>query len=350
MVGEKSLQEPFVWNQQPELVGDCRLVLLTQLLRFYDTAIEPYDIFGYGEGLGFQLDNMKLSNKVELVSVWGRKLECGLKFCEDSSIPLVKAKSNEPEIELLDPELLAIQKEKGPIIVAVDRFFLDFLKIKKAHFGYHVVMIKDFDVIHKTVDILDVMSSKVETISLQALKSAMYVKLDFASPNGDFYYINDNFGYQDKSVNDFKRAVLNQATAFLEKGGAAENMLELSRFLKKFGKRGKKNKKYQCYLEYQIPVLRSGFKEQEASGTFYRQLYLQFLKENGKLFNMCKEIKMVLEDFERDVYLWKTIYSDRNALDGTIFQQTEFIAERLDEIAALEKNIFSKLKKIIIDA
>lgn len=350
MVDEKSLQEPFVRNQQLKLAGDCRLLLLTWLLRFYDTAIEQYDILGYGEGLGFQLDNMKVSNKVELVSVWGRNLECGLKFCEDSSIPFVKAKSNEPEVELLDPELLAIQKEKGPIIVAADRFFLDFLKIKKAHFGYHVVMIKDIDVIHKTVDILDVLSSKVETISLQTLKSAMYVKLDFASPNGDFYYINDNFDYKDKSVNDFKRAVLNQATAFLKKDGAVANMLELSQFLKKFAKKGKKNKKYQCYLEYQIPVLCSAFKEQEGGGTFYRKLYLDFLKENGKAFGMCNEMKTVLEDFERDVVLWKTIYSDRNVLDGTIFQQTEFIAGRLNEIAALEKNIFSGLEKIIINA
>ena len=61
-------------------------------------------------------------------------------------------------------------------------------------------------------------------------------------------------------------------------------------------------------------------------------------------------MKTVLEDFERDVVLWKTIYSDRNVLDGTIFQQTEFIAGRLNEIAALEKNIFSGLEKIIINA
>lgn len=233
--------------------------------------------------------------------------------------------------------------ERGiPVVVNVDRYFLDFLNIKKAHFGYHVIMIVDIDQKKYAASIIDVMSSKIEHMDIKTLKKAMYSDIEFLSPNGEWYYIDNIENYKRKDDITFKSSLYNQSISFLDKNGALEQMYQLIGVIDKLVKRSKLSQVYKDYLEYQIPFLISLFKEQEGSGTFYRCIYFNFLKNNCTIFheiNLYEEIHKLIID---DINLWENIGPELIS-NKDIIMQAKKLTEILKNIYEIERDIFLKI-------
>lgn len=55
------------------IIGDCRLETYRWLLQFQDINSDIEDLLGFGEGLDFNVSEMKFGKKVPLLYVFGKK-------------------------------------------------------------------------------------------------------------------------------------------------------------------------------------------------------------------------------------------------------------------------------------
>ncbi len=337
----------FIDSKKKYFMGDCRLSILSQVLKRYNIDVYQSDILGYGMGLNFEVQNFNITPKIQLFNVWGRKINCEKKFCQEAGIEFCEKVSKNQKNLVFDLEIIDAVSKGKPVIIAVDRFFLNFLKIKKAHYGYHVILIISINLEDNTMDVYDVMAEKIETVDIDIIKQAMYIDLPVASPNGVWYTINNISEIREKQVNDFKRTIYDQSELALGKRGMLNEMLETVKFLKVCEKKARIYKSYKTYIDFQIPYLLSIFKEQEGSGSFYREVYYEFLERNCIKFQLYELLERVKQDFLFDINLWKQLCSEIKSIEDDNCKKTIILCNYLSQIYLYEQKIFLTIKNCV---
>lgn len=286
--------------KKPDYFSDCRLFCFRMLFSYYGYYPSETELFGYGEGIDLKLKNVSpLSTKVFLPV--GRTDEFEINYAKKVGIPIKVGTFDEhcEFDELISTFKMLIEKGK-PVVVNVDRFYLDFLSIKKAHMGLHAVLVIGYD--ESSFIVLDGLNqNKINKIGYEDFYNAVMSKCPI--PTGKkYYYIEQEDYYILKEVNkyDFLRSIKNASSFILDEciGPIKEYLsyLKLNMF---------KNKEMIIkFMDIQRSLLIDSIREQERSHYFYRLLFFSHIKNNKsfiskeyhkKMFGLFDKLKIALE-------------------------------------------------------
>lgn len=339
--------------------GDCRLIIFSTLLKYYGVKnILPRELIGFGKGLDFDYKEVQLKS-LKLISVNGRKEDFILKLCKKNNLDLKKCKSN-----MGYSHIITNLNNNVPVIICLDRYYLEYLKIERAHFGYHVVLVIDYN--DKGIRVIDALSDKIEVIDYATLERAIYSNLKYLSPNGAWFVFNDNknklVNYNNLDNNNimtnnnlynhfeikndrftFFMSVKEQSEIMLKQNGSIDKLIEVTTFIKKLYKKIKTMPSYVHYLKYQIPFICTSIKEQDGESSFYRRLYYDFLKDYLRYYNFNIFYSSIKNIIDKELAIWNYVGYNLCKENKNISKQTREIIICFKKIADLEKLLFSKL-------
>lgn len=324
-------------NEKYKNSVDCRLALLTHMLNMKNIIINQYDILGYSSSLDFLCEKKNILNKFELLTIKGRKIDCEQRFIENVGLKYVDNKAVEND-DVFDEDIMNKVLSGIPVILSVDRYYLEFLNIKRSHFGWHAVMINGVNKDNKSVEVIDALSSDIKVVDFSILKKAMFSEESYITPQGKWYYVEDYDKFKLLSNDNFINSLRKQSQYAIEKNGMIEQMNQLLKCLEMFVDKRMNNGKFEILLKCQVMHLISVFKEQESTSTLYRSHYFDFIYNNCKKYNMNDLFLQIENEIKDDIQIWKLIGNidlKKNSIDIAM----EMI-EYLKKIKKLENKIF----------
>lgn len=285
---------------------DCRMFCLLWLLERENIKVSQEDIFGIGGGINFAFSNMLRDNKAIKCPV-GRNIETEELFCKRSGIKmvmgnLIKEACKEDAIKHIC-SLLAV---KGELVLTVDRWFLDYLRCKKSHMGYHQIILTNYDYNKNTFNVLDgLCGMEIQTINSELLLKAIYSDWTVNPHIGDYYYIDA----RNKAINDtcekeliIRETLINLYNQLDEHVKYIAKLRECEKILD--------NDRISNFIYMQKGIFTNSFIEQDKEQAFYRQLYLRFLSVNVAP-KKIKDLDNFREDYKRVTRKIKGAYNTR---------------------------------------
>lgn len=272
----------FLW---PEFYTDCRLFCFRMLFSYYGFYPSEEDILGLGEGLNLELKNVSnLSTKVYCPI--GRTLNFEVDYGVKVHLPIVVNCFIDNGIE--DIVLPMIKKiDAGfPVVVNVDRYYLDYLSIERAHVGLHAVLVVGYDTQSRTLLIID---SLVESELIEVPYEMFYQAVTSncaISTNKMWYHVDAHTARTANlvTIGDRLSSVRNTAEKIL-----FQQIKPMKDFISSIkagmlycGEKGETphNTKVKKYIDLQASIFLTTFEEQDRTHSFYRKLFISYLAEN----------------------------------------------------------------------
>ncbi len=269
----------------PEEFCDCRFFCFRTLLSYYGYFPAEEDMLGLGEGLSLQLLNVSpLSTKIycpigrvmNFEEIYGERAGIGIsvyQFDPDSIIPQIKEKIDGGD----------------PVIVNVDRYYLSYLTIQRAHVGYHTVLVTGYNDDRQTLQLLDGLTG-TEVISLPYETFEKAVLSDCTIPTRRMWYCVDRQVPEKKPGKNEIAAILRKTC--LRVLSEAENARGFVTAMKNYLQAESASPQIRKFLDVQSVVFFPCFHEQERYRAFYRKTFFAFLK---------KQISVFPESFRREI-------------------------------------------------
>lgn len=328
--------------------GDCRLILFSKLLKFYGYDYSPSDIFGFCNGLNFEITKM-IINDYTCFCVIGRDLSAETEFCKELGIScrehIVNSNADGFVKSSVIEDIRAQLKEGCPVMAVVDRFYLDYLTIARSHFSYHTILIIGYDEAAGEFTVMDALSEKWEHLPVDSFLKAMF-ETNFmkTEPRGTWYEIRPD-GQAKRNISiDIAERLKTQAGLLVKDDGAISFMRDLAEFLDKASMRFENvdNPGWRSYLKFQILLLYRMIFEQEFSGSFYRQVYLDFIQNNCSRETLpgYSRIRKLLNS---DIKKWREISCRIDRKRRLSAGEIRSFSDKIREIADLEWNISQML-------
>jgi len=300
----------------------------------------------YSSGLDFDLAKVPAKNLL-LLGVKGRSLELESKFLDFFKIQYIKTQLNTNVRNIgIDPKIINCINCNNPIIVIVDRYYLDYLKINRNHFGYHAVIVTGYNLEKGDVVLIDGLTGRKEILSIKNFNQALTKEEPYESEAGTIYTIS-NYGSINITIQDYMKALSDQCNYFFADGGIAFKIKVIINYLQRTSKNALQNNEITMFLRVQLALPSSTFREQDVDGSFYRRLYFNYLLSdfNRTSFNE-DDFKYLSNLADDDIRLWREIGSNDFA---DVFQKSEYFIEKLSEILNCETEIFSILRNVRLD-
>ena len=264
----------------PEDYCDCRFFCFRILLSRYGFFPSEEDMFGMGEGLTCQLMNVSaLSTKIYCPI--GRNMNFETAYGEKAGISLQARYFTSGSVE----EIISVIRQKidagDPIVANVDRYYLDYLSVQRAHVGYHTILIFGYDDITRTLLILDGLTgSRVIGLSYEVFQKA--VMSNCAVSTNQRWYCVEGKSHPLKtfSTEDIRNAIRNTCQRVLSEVESAHGFAEA---MKRYTAAGD-NPQIRKFLDIQSNVFFSSFHDQDRSRSFYRKTFLSFLNFHKEVF------------------------------------------------------------------
>lgn len=351
------LIKKYVWKDEEIKThkedGDCRLATFLGLVRYYKADVTINELFGIGCGLDFTLMDVP-AGSINILGVTGRNFEVEKNFCEKINITIKESISTYKPKRFWDKpfdyEILSEVANGRPVVVNTDIYYMDYLSDKNLpHNRYHCIMILGYDLKAKTLQVVDAMTDKIETLQMSSLNKGIHQQGKFMMEEGLWYVIKDNNDMiKEIPKSMYIDSLIEQSKYMLSDDGPISQIKDFYEFLQRTYNKAIKSEdnKYKNYLTMQVSTICSLIRtEDEVSGTFYRRLYLRFVQRFIEKFeikneNMDKIVEMLTEDAGE----WKKIaFKVRYTKD--ILEQTKKLIEALEKIYNLEKNIFELILK-----
>jgi len=337
---------PLTSRLQSYNIGDCRLSLFSHLLQFYEMKYTPADIMGYSSGLDFQIH--KINTKHSLCfGVSGRAMEIEEEFAEIIGLKIEKRRA------FLDDgiarsqcceELISCIKNGRPIFASIDRFYLDYLKIKKAHMPFHAVILNGYDIEKKSFWAVDSLVDDYVEIDREVMLDAMFATSTLKAEAVAEWFVVEKDTLTNVTKPTLKQILEKQCEKYHVGGGMQGNFVELIRFLKSMQKKMQENKNHQTYMKYQVAMLYNQIRDQDFEHYFYRNLYFSFLENRleSREFQLMDE-KHFLNLINKDRRLWLKLSQQYTFGSDVKKRHIRKLIYYLEAILKVEDEIFSKL-------
>lgn len=280
-------------NEDKRYLVDCRVTSLKNLLKDNGINITAIDIFGLGSGLDFSIFNGKMG-KTPYISIIGRDLNLEKSLCKQLGIELKKHQS-ESKLDELDPKIKAKLKKGKKVMLNIDRYYLDYLTIKKTHFGLHSILLVDFDDEEKVVYVEDALADGINKIGYKLLNAAIHSDIDIFPPKGIWYEleVEDNIK---PCRTDHVQAIHDCSSKMIySKSSGISSVIKMLSILKKV-KIDFSDEIKVAYLKFQINHLCQVIIGQESTQSLYRIVYGKYLVNTGANYGY-KEFVKFGEDF-----------------------------------------------------
>lgn len=267
----------------PEKYGDCRFFCFRILLSYYGFYPSEEDMLVIGEGLSFSLVNTSpLSTKIFcpigrtmcLEKMYGERAGIGITVnyfennCVDDMIDKVKQKIDAGD----------------PIVVNVDRYYLEYLSIQRAHMGYHTILIFGYDDEKHLFFLFDgLMGSKVVELSYRDFHKAVLSDCTIAT---------EKMWYSVEGCQHIPNKEIKERTVALAIRNTCKRVISEIEFThsvvgvlkRSFIDGDISNPQIIKFLVIQSNVFFQSFIEQDCYRYFYRKTFLAFLNRYIELF------------------------------------------------------------------
>lgn len=272
----------FLW---PKFYTDCRLFCFRMLFSYYGFYPSEEDIIGLGEGLNLHLQNVSnLSTKI--YCPLGRTLNFEVNYGVKVHLPIVVNYFIENGIE--DVVLPIIKKiDAGcPVVVNVDRYYLGYLSIERAHVGFHAVLVVGYDTQSRALLIIDsLVDSELIEVPYEMFYQAVTSKCAI-STNKMWYHVDAHTTGMTHlvTIGDRLSSIRNTAEKIL-----FQQIEPMKGFVSSIktgmlycGENGETtpNTKVKKYIDLQTNIFLTTFEEQDRTHSFYRKIFVSYLAQN----------------------------------------------------------------------
>lgn len=279
--------------QCPSVFNDCRLFCFRMLFFFYGLYPSEEDLIGIGEGLDLFLQNIStLRTKIFLPI--GRTLnfevEYGRKIGIGIHVNIFGAKNIDEDINLLKKKI-----DMGdPVVVNVDRFYLEYLSITKAHVGFHAVLVVGYDDEKRTLLLIDSLTG-FQTVELS-------YELFYKAATSDCIISTNKMWYHIERQECVPSRSLTSDVVVLSLKHTSERILRESikptqRFIGSVKSAISDDlnisKQANKFFEIQSNIFIATFNQQDRSKFFYRKIFLSFLEKNIEIFSKLYQKRLL---------------------------------------------------------
>lgn len=345
---------PISHNITSKKVGDCRLVIFSHLLSYYDIEVSPGEMLVVTAGLDFSLFKYQIGAQ-SCFFIVGRRL-----CVEDEYAVLIGLKWNKKRYQCNELENLGVVMqecrrdiidllEKGiPLYLMVDRFYLSYLCLRQVHMPYHAILVVGYDLDKQEIYAIDSLQDEIVTISFDVLLKAMFEKSIMKAE----FYAEIQYIEQRNRENINKKTMIEgikeQKEIYFAEDGPLDNMIATAEFLEKLLKRieNDNDKKLLNYVKYQVPLLYTEMRDQDYGHVFYRGLYFEYIKSYLEEKELNANIKkQVIELIEENISMWKKLINTRHFGQKFELVHITTLIEGLRKICNIEREIFELLAR-----
>ena len=260
---------------------DCRFFCFRILLSRYGLFPTEEDMLGIGEGLAFRLVNVStLSTKVYCPV--GRDMDFEPVYGQKTGINLQACQFDRGSVE----DVIAPVRRKidsgDPVVANVDRYYLDYLSIQRAHVGYHTVLVFGYDDGARTLQVLDGLTgSRVIDLPYDVFHKA--VLSDCVVPTNRRWFCVEGapaLPLPAPGEDVVREALRNTCRRVLAETESAFGFTEAMRRYAAAGSAPQIRK----FLDIQGSVFFPSFYEQDRTRCFYRKTFFAFLLDHFEIF------------------------------------------------------------------
>ena len=320
--------------------SDCRIQCIRNLLYFYGIEDTDEMCFGLGEGLTFNYWLHKSGN-IPLMVVLGRDLNTEKQLCGRFSIKMIKLQEDNDRV-------IKEIKNNNPILIDVDRFYLDYLPTRKAHFGLHGILAIGYDTKYEELYINDYLVDKTIAYSIDKINLARNSNCKMFNPNNNIYICDASQAnsYLEKAV--YIKAINNVCKKMLsdETSVGINAMERLKDHIRVYIDLSKKNDtaEIRALIKMQMDYFSILIYEMEETKSFYRGIYSKFLNQVFNKFNLknLKDMSIELLDISKD---WTNLAVNIR-LNSKLEDKLIGFYEGLSKLIIREKRFFSDLGKL----
>lgn len=288
----------------PDQYSDCRMYCYRLLLSYYGIEADERDLFGIGEGLDFALIDV-LPARTNLYCPIGRSLNLELTYSHKMGIPVVSGKFVKTDGKERNIQIVRdILGKYGPIVVNIDRYYLEYLECDKAHMGFHTICVSVDHNSSCTFDVYDALAkNNPVSLSYESFLEGVFSDC-IMSTGAEFYYMDGK-----KLLNRINTALTKEALANVGDDMKTIKIPMIRRFLKNLEAMRdvcSQEPRREKYLDIQYTLFLNTFIEQETSHMFYRGLLFDFIERYEPDVNMAtirnvkKSYLAILDDLNKD--------------------------------------------------
>lgn len=268
----------------PEDYCDCRFFSFRTLLSYYGHFPSEEDMLGLGEGLSILMMNVS-TLPTKIYCPVGRNMDFEVAYGEKVGICIkVNYFDNGSINDVIDQVKRKIDAG-DPIVANVDRYYLDYVPIQRAHVGYHTILIFGYDDTKQTIQLLDgLMGTKVVELSYENFHKAALS--DCVIPTNKMWYcLEKNQNNQERENEEYNvvTSIRNTCQRMLKEIENARRFVTVMRNYE--AEESGLNLQIRKFLNIQSNMFFPSFYEQDRYHSFYRKTFLAFLKNHIYLFS-----------------------------------------------------------------
>ncbi|WP_026883323.1 BtrH N-terminal domain-containing protein [Clostridium akagii] len=319
--------------------SDCRIESFCTLLQLEGLNINKYILFGLGEGLKTDIIEHK-KKSIKYYSLVGRDMDVELRALEVLGVTF-HVNINEEKGNILNGLIKRNIDNKKPVLVNLDRYYLEYLPIDRAHFGLHCVIICAYDDKNGMVDVIDPFVKEKQKIKYSILNQAMQVELEYFSPKGILITIG-NINNKYLSKESIREAIVSNCKKIL-----ANSKLVIEKMERIFYNISLVNNQdyKKILISFQVDYICKLILELEPTGSMYRKLYSEYLLFSADELNLA-EIKEQAVKLKKIGGRWKELaISCKNEKECN--NKHHYFVYGFKDIIAEEKIIYKQILEYI---
>lgn len=276
----------------PEDYCDCRFFSFRILFSCYGLFPDEEDMLGVGEGLSFSMMNVSTLSTPVYCPV-GRNMHFEVAYGEKAGICIKTNYFVNGSVEDLICQVKRKIDAGNPIVANVDRYYLEYLSIQRAHVGYHSILIFGYDDEKKTIQLFDGLTgSRAVELSYGAFHKAVLSNCIIPT-NKIWYCIERSQTAFDKEIEE--KTVVASIRRTCQR--VLTEMESARRFVVAMKNcdvaQSGTNPQIRKFLDIQSNIFFPSFFEQDRYHSFYRKTFLSFLKKHIRLFTALCQKKII---------------------------------------------------------
>lgn len=297
---------------------DCRMYCFSRLASYYNYTFSVSDLIGYSACIEFELINVS-NKKIPIYAPQGKNLNGEVDFLTNQGFNI---KCEQLHLELSPKDVLDKLSEKLicgiPLILNVDRFYLNYLKVDPAHMGWHTVIVVGFSLEKEEIYVVDCLSDHLfNTMPIEEIHAAIYSDIPLSTERKMYYIhsIEDTVGIVLNNFGTFVKTLERLFSKALGDEGYLSKSCAFLDYMVISIEKAKKNDdiRFKKYIQMQLRAFIDSLIQQDFYKSFFRKAYFSFVLEQLSKYSSELIKAQFLTLFNELSSLWdKIAYADND--------------------------------------
>lgn len=297
--------------------------------------------FGLGEALTFEywLDT---NNKFPIIVINGFDFKMEERLFNKFNIKRICHNSSKLDTQ----EIINCIDKNNLVMLDVDRYYLDYLNIEKAHFGFHSIIIIGYKIEYEILywGIIDGFKKEIIWYPDKNLCFARTSTDGILKANNKWYEFDCN-NMENRKTKKLKYSLIKDSINNLSKKmlfNECSGINSLVKFSIELSKCAKYDNNMKDIMKIEYFFLYRFIKEFEYTGTLSRGIYAKFLKECSEIYNykFLKKSSINMHNISNE---WKTL-SQNMLKENDMTDKISLISSDIMKICKMEKQLYEYLE------